>query len=147
MIVDNADDIEILNSTLDFHIFNSCPPDEHRREAMLLRLSHYIPDCYHGSILFTSRDRNACVDLAEPATYIQVDTMGLDECKLIFDSSLRESQDDESVSKLILALDYLPLALSQAAAYMAKGRISAEGILNCMMRAKHLEHDFSASGS
>ena len=107
MIVDNADDFELF-----YHNDN----DYRKSNA----LSEYLPFSTLGSILFTTRDREAATRYAG-SNVIDVDEMDDTESKELFQRSLQNKQlieDKDNITKLLNSLVNLPLAIMQAAAYL-----------------------------
>ncbi|KAK6444220.1 hypothetical protein FP744_10000468 [Trichoderma asperellum] len=103
LIVDNADDTDLV-----------CGP------TGLLRS---LPFSRMGSILFTTRNHQAAVELDIPETgVITIPEMSQIEATELLQRSLKESQiqDTASLTSLLDFLAYLPLAIKQASAYMAK---------------------------
>jgi hypothetical protein len=88
-------------------------------KTTLKKLAAYVPSCTNGSILVTSRNKETAVNFAIKKGRIEVKKMGDEESKDLLSSILTEgsySQDD--LEHLGSLLDYLPLALGQAAAYI-----------------------------
>ena len=107
MIVDNADDFELF-----YH------NDSDDRKSN--KLSEYLPFSTLGSILFTTRDREAATRYAG-SNVIDVDEMDDTESKELFQRSLQNKQlieDKDNITKLLNSLVNLPLAIMQAAAYL-----------------------------
>ena len=104
LIVDNADDTELLGTLVDS-----------------------LPFSQSGSIFFTTRNHGVPVELDIPDdsifTAVEMDEA---EARQLLQRSLRDSQmqDTASTTELLDFLAYLPLAIRQASAYMAKTRIS-----------------------
>ncbi|KAI9148702.1 Kinesin light chain 1 [Paramyrothecium foliicola] len=87
------------------------------------RLLSYIPHCQHGSILVTSRNRSAASELVEEADIIEVEPMNVkDAVKLFGKKFSRPISNDalELVTTLVTSLEYMPLAIVQAAAYVSQ---------------------------
>ena len=107
MIIDNADN---------FEIFYSSSNEDNRPSA----LSEYLPFSTLGTILFTTRDRNAARRYAG-SKVIEIDNMDDNESRELLRGSLQNKQllnDTRSVNKLLELLVNLPLAIMQAAAYL-----------------------------
>lgn len=68
MVIDNADDAEVL--------FQPSTTSN-----TTLSLGHYIPECAHGSILATTRNKQAGVKLAKGEPLIEVRAMDVKESK------------------------------------------------------------------
>jgi tetratricopeptide (TPR) repeat protein len=110
LIVDNADDVEVLSGS-DSHV----------------RLQDYLPFNRKGSILFTTRNHEVVTDLDIPlSNTITLQEMSWTEAMnfLSFYLTPTQMEDAEATVKLLSFLAYLPLALKQASAYMAKTKTS-----------------------
>ncbi len=101
MIVDNVDNNEIFNAT-----------------STGITCLEYIPDQNpKGRVLFTSRNREACLNLVDEP--ILIPSMSTAEASdLLGERILQPSTPDEQLS-LFEGLDHLPLAIMQATKYMA----------------------------
>ncbi|KFY96250.1 hypothetical protein V500_02532 [Pseudogymnoascus sp. VKM F-4518 (FW-2643)] len=115
MIVDNADDFEMF--------YNGS--DDNGSGA----LSEYLPFSTLGSILFTTRNREAATRYAG-SNVIDVSEMDDSESRELLQRSLQNKQlieDKDSITTLLKSLVNLPLAIMQAVAYLnAKGSTIAE---------------------
>ncbi|KAL7964914.1 hypothetical protein HDV63DRAFT_234690 [Trichoderma sp. SZMC 28014] len=115
LIVDNADDADLVCS----------------RTGLL----SCLPFSRMGSILFTTRNHQATVELDIPeAGVVSIPEMSETEATEMLQRSLRESQtqDIESLTSLLDFLAYLPLAIKQASAYMAKtGMATSRYLQHC----------------
>ncbi|OQE11585.1 hypothetical protein PENVUL_c002G01829 [Penicillium vulpinum] len=103
MIVDNADDESILTKT-----------DDPEGTALV----DFLPQVPHGSILFTSRNLLAAQNLTEN-NVIEVEPMGKTESISLLRSKTHTSQSSEDEEMLVHALEYVPLAITQAGSYIA----------------------------
>jgi tetratricopeptide (TPR) repeat protein len=116
MIVDNADDFEILYSKAD-----------ERTESHVLH--EYLPFSRLGAILFTTRDREAATRYAG-SNVIAVEGMDDRESRELLQNGLQNKglvEDEDSTAKLLKLLVDLPLAIMQAIAYLnAKSATIAE---------------------
>lgn len=106
LIVDNADDMDLL-----------FPP-----RAITQHVDNWLPKSDQGRILFTTRSSKLAFRvISDPQYVIKLSEMGLDEAKEYLRKSLCRQdslQDDKIVVELLDNLDYLPLAIKQATAYM-----------------------------
>jgi hypothetical protein len=112
LVIDNADNSKIL--------FENCDQD-----SSALALIDYLPFSRKGSILFTTRKRNIAVKLAG-SNVIQVDLMERNDAKAMLRGYLNKDllSDLAAATKLLDLLEYLPLAIVQAATYMNENDIS-----------------------
>ena len=123
-VVDNADDEEILFGT--------------RQESQ--GLADYLPHSEDGLILFTTRYRQTAVSLAgQEVTDLQ--QMTDQEAKEFLRKSLIQKdllQDGIATTELLTELTHLPLAITQAAAYLNTVQISLREYLSLL---KNTEED------
>ncbi|KAK1830481.1 short-chain dehydrogenase [Podospora conica] len=83
--------------------------------------SQSIPRCSHGSLLFTTRTSDMGVDLAAPAAPIMIPGLSQKEGLQLAKERLRERYpSDEIVLVLLMELEYIPLAITQAVAFILK---------------------------
>jgi hypothetical protein len=105
MIVDNADDNELMYG-------GRGGPN----------LARYLPTCPHGRIVATTRDREIAISMTAIRGAIEVPKMEPNECEQLVNIMLSardfDEKDKEDAKRLGQTLDYLPLAISQAAAYI-----------------------------
>ncbi|KAI4592830.1 hypothetical protein KJ359_010383 [Pestalotiopsis sp. 9143b] len=111
LIIDSVDDIGLLNGE---------------------ELRKYIPFSRKGSILFTTRNHEVAVelDVSSESTYA-ISEMNETEALKLLQSGLkaRQLQDSQATQALLNHLAYLPLAIKQASAYMAKRRTTTSTYL------------------
>jgi tetratricopeptide (TPR) repeat protein len=116
MILDNADDESIF--------FSHRRTEVHQRSDQnqpTTALSAYLPQNARGSILVTSRNRVAAFKLVDREEHIvKVELMEQNVSKELLRRKLpNDESNEEECSELVKALGYLPLAITQAAAYIA----------------------------
>lgn len=118
LIFDNADDMEMwIDGT------GTSPP-----------LKQYLPQSETGNILFTTRNRKLAVKLAS-SNVISVSEMTQDTGAEMLRTSLINSElstDQTVILKLLDQLAYLPLAISQAAAYINENDIDISDYLELL---------------
>ncbi|KAH7133076.1 hypothetical protein B0J13DRAFT_93028 [Dactylonectria estremocensis] len=110
LIVDNADELEILQGSVDNQT----------------DLYHFLPRSDEGRILFTTRSQRVAVSVAIN-NVLDVPEMERDEAVNYLERSLvnRDLLDDQQgVDELLCLLTYLPLAITQAAAYLNENFIN-----------------------
>ncbi|GAM43571.1 hypothetical protein TCE0_056r18491 [Talaromyces pinophilus] len=107
MVLDNADDDQIF--------FRS--DDTEGRAALVT----FLPQATHGSVLITSRNTLAAQNLVGTnGLVIDVQPMNEAESLALLRMRIPDSQSPaEDESALVQALEYIPLAIMQAAAYIA----------------------------
>lgn len=94
MILDNADDVDLFEEDSG--------------------LIDYIPQCDHGSILITSRDRRVCDVFADSESSIFIDKLSQEECRNLFKKHLPRQPVTNAVEQIIAKLECHPLALTRA---------------------------------
>ncbi|KAJ9660144.1 hypothetical protein H2201_007051 [Coniosporium apollinis] len=139
MIIDNADDGEIFFG--------------HNREgsqssaaihwnANAAYLGSYIPECSHGSVLVTTRNKQVGVDLTRSLGVIEVEMMNQAEAISLVRTRLGDDhQDNELMADLVNELDKIPLALTQAAAFMQKNSLSIQEYLEILKTSDNARVD------
>jgi hypothetical protein len=81
-------------------------------------LREYLPYGERGSTLITTRSRETALKLVEERDIVIVEPMNEAEALLLFRKKLLAQEDSNDVVKLSAALEYMPLAIVQAAAYI-----------------------------
>ena len=115
LILDNADDARFLREP---------PPSNNgttndglaggTRQSIL----ECLPVCEHGSILFTTRSRHTATQLVDVRDVIAVSPMSEEHAKQLLEKKLGRQHNEEDVGELARELDFIPLAITQAAAYV-----------------------------
>ena len=114
MILDNADDIEVFRQTRE----KSSP--NHKAPQHAIILAGYIPQTATGSVLITTRDRRVTSWLSSGYQSISIELMDEDEAKSLLRTRIPASLSTElDLEDLVGELGYLPLAITQAAAYIS----------------------------
>jgi hypothetical protein len=134
MVVDNADDINMF-----FPSSKSPSGNAESSSAQLnsLSLLQFLPISSNGSILITSRSRELASRLTGYGNdIISVKPMDEGHALALFRKKLGEGHDEQHASELLQALDCMPLAISQAAAYIRQKapRISISRYISNLQR-------------
>ncbi|KAK3357688.1 hypothetical protein B0T25DRAFT_166748 [Lasiosphaeria hispida] len=137
LIIDNADDTELLFGN-----------------TKHIPLSEYLPFNKNGSILFTTRNREAAVKLGiSEKSIIKATGLSSSEALEMLQMNLGEDQvgDAESTTNLLDFLTNLPLAIKQASAFMATTKITTARYLDMCQQSdkstiKMLSKDFKDLG-
>uniref|UniRef100_A0A8H7NI32 NB-ARC domain-containing protein n=1 Tax=Bionectria ochroleuca TaxID=29856 RepID=A0A8H7NI32_BIOOC len=131
LIVDNADDQELILGSID-------KPG----------LEGYLPQSQNGMILLTTRSRQVAGEFAQNDV-IDVEQMDKKEAMSLLGNSLAQKQllHDEAVAiDLLTYLTFLPLAITQAAAYLNQTRAPLRTYLSLLQNAENdtrvLEREF-----
>ncbi|KAF1818501.1 TPR-like protein [Dissoconium aciculare CBS 342.82] len=99
IVIDNADEIDFLVE----------------RSNGQTPLFKHLPPCNHGTILITSRSKISALKLVEPKEIVEIPPMGEQQAIALIEKQLGPNS---GIQRLARALDYMPLAMSQAAAYI-----------------------------
>lgn len=119
MIIDNADDHEVLSSTT---ADNSRPA----------RLYDYLPHSSRGGILFTTRSRKVAGALTQNST-LRLSDMSKAEAKRLLERQITRKtlpSEELAVDELLGILACLPLAIVQVAAFINNNDISVPGYIS-----------------
>lgn len=124
MIIDNVDDIETF-----------FPSQRRKREeasdGSSTSMAAYLPQSCNGPILITPRNKDATARLAGGYKSIR-EVLVMDESQglQLLWNKLRETSTEEGAVELLRALDCMPLAIVQAAAYInRRARMTILGFL------------------
>ncbi|KAF7505158.1 hypothetical protein GJ744_001224 [Endocarpon pusillum] len=79
-----------------------------------------MPTNQNGSILITTRSRSAALKLVEEDDIIQVDPMDEEHAISLFKKKVRSRINQKDVADLVKTLEYMPLAIVQAATYILR---------------------------
>ena len=149
LIVDSADDSDVFSRPDYGHRTNL--PD--RLDQPVEALSDYLPQSSNGSILVTSRSRDAAFRLiGRNVDIIPVGPMNQVHALVLIEKKLQGRFEECDVVGLAEALDFIPLAINQAAAYISlrTPRVTISRYLQNLRkgdadRAKLLEKDVGDS--
>ncbi|KAI9777133.1 MAG: hypothetical protein M1839_009089 [Geoglossum umbratile] len=115
MIVDNVDDSDVVFPPLDRTQAIGSDKSGQAAES----LSDFLPQSPNGSILITSRSRDVAYRLTGSHTYIrEVKPMDEGDALALLRKKLSFDANEHNAIELLQALDYMPLAITQAAAYI-----------------------------
>ncbi|GKU06587.1 unnamed protein product [Fusarium langsethiae] len=115
---------------------------EEENEQQSQSLRGYIPCAPQGTILWTSRDGHIAGTLVGARRSIEVRSMAIDEARkllvgiLDMPSIASKTSIDAGIDALLEELQYLPLVISQAGAYMKRLLMTAEDYLGCLKQGK-----------
>ena len=85
-------------------------------------LISYLPRRQNGSVLITTRSRNVALQLVEQRDIIVVKPMEKRDAVALLQKKLGQLDSSEEGIELAAALEYMPLAIVQAAAYISQRR-------------------------
>ncbi|KAH6842448.1 hypothetical protein B0I37DRAFT_329709 [Chaetomium sp. MPI-CAGE-AT-0009] len=117
LVLDNADDLTL------FGVGRTCQNISSGKEGESTSLYDYVPKSGNGTVLWTSRDERIVGTLVGPQRGIQVGQMSPAEARGLLETSRNEKISSDEVvdaEKLLEKLQWLPLAISQAGAYLRR---------------------------
>jgi tetratricopeptide (TPR) repeat protein len=125
MVIDNVDNVEA------FFPSRKRQRDEADASAQI-PLATYLPQSHNGTILVTSRSKDAASRLVGGYNKIkEVLVMDEGEGLQLLRNKLQDPPIEESAVELLHALNHIPLAITQAAAYInRRARITVAGYLD-----------------
>ena len=138
LVLDNVDDMEIIfRSTI-----HSCSGSK-KHEPLV----NWLPRSSVGSMLITTRDRRLGERLVPGQRPIAVDPFRMKDAKCLLSKRVQlEDEVDEALShQLLQTLDFLPLAITQAAAFLAENEISIAEYLEILQKDDSEMKDFLAT--
>ncbi|GAB7336885.1 hypothetical protein MBLNU13_g00805t2 [Cladosporium sp. NU13] len=123
VVLDNADNVRVLRAAPSVHEGAGDGTTGGQQEKSLLE---YLSQCDHGKILVTSRNRDAAKELVDWKDIIAVEPMETEQAVALLEKKLDRVYNVRDIAALAQALDFMPLAMAQAAAYICQraGRCS-----------------------
>ena len=117
MIVDNADDASLF-AHLPAKLLDN---NKSSQAASAEVVSEFLPQSQNGAILVTSRSRDVAYGITgDTNDIITVNPMDEGLAIDLLQKKLQDNFAEDDAKKLVEALDYMPLAVSQAAAYIVQ---------------------------
>jgi hypothetical protein len=135
MILDNADDLRL------FGVGQQAEAEE-MSEHQNQNLHKYVPCTSQGTVLRTSRDAHILGPLVGSRRGIKVRSMAMNEATTLLartrdePSTTEEALEETGVDAQLEELQRLPLAISQAGAYMRRMSMTAEQYLSLLRQGK-----------
>ncbi|KAM0425245.1 hypothetical protein ACHAPT_009562 [Fusarium lateritium] len=136
MIIDNADDMQLF--------FPQSGAGE--------KLGDYLPDCAHGTVLVTTRNLQVGSRLTKGKRPIEVNKMNENESVQLLVRVLEGiDEDPKDLLRLSSRLEYLPLALVQASAFIQENSTTVNKYLELLDESEKglvdlLSEDFETAG-
>ncbi|RYP21051.1 hypothetical protein DL765_002458 [Monosporascus sp. GIB2] len=114
LILDNVDDARFLLAA-------QGDSQDQRTDSEIASkpLREYLPYCDSGSILITTRNEDAALKLVEQRDIIAVEPMDKAHALALFEKKLGVQGESSDVADLTAELEFMPLAIVQAAAYIS----------------------------
>ncbi|KAF5963528.1 hypothetical protein FCOIX_13806, partial [Fusarium coicis] len=131
MILDNADDLRL------FGVGRQATTEE-TNEHQSQSLYKYVPWTSQRTVLWTSRDAHVAGTLVGVNRGIEVRSMAMDEAATLLAIARGDASASEqaAVDAILGELQCLPLAISQAGAYMRRMSMTAEQYLDLLRQGK-----------
>jgi tetratricopeptide (TPR) repeat protein len=117
LVLDNVDDARFL---LGSQANDDGQSQTTNAQAIRKPLREYLPHCGRGSILVTTRNKEAARKLVEQRDTVSVELMDEAQALALFQKKLEAQGDSSDVAELAAVLEYMPLAIVQAAAYISQ---------------------------
>ena len=109
LILDNLDNSDLLRG-------QEIGVNSKRRQP----ITAYLPQSQNGTILITSRNKDVALKLIEEKDIVVVQPMAPVHALSLFEKKLRPLDQGDDTMELAAALEYMPLAIVQAAAYISQ---------------------------
>lgn len=107
IVLDNVDDAQFLVG-----------PTTNREGRPSKSRKSYLPHCSHGQVLITSRNRSAALQMVPYESLRHVEPMDSNDAVQLLENRLAVSGSRSDITLLAETLSFMPLALTQAAAYI-----------------------------
>lgn len=129
VILDNAD---LEKTFID-------PTDNASTSGTSNKIKDYIPTAPNGRALITSRNRVVATNLTHRSRVIEVPSLTHAEGRQLLEHAVGADKldDEDEVQQLLTALEHLPLAISQAAAYIDEHDITIARYLRMLKADDH----------
>ncbi|KAB5515127.1 hypothetical protein GE09DRAFT_980228, partial [Coniochaeta sp. 2T2.1] len=129
MVIDNADDTQVFFG-------RRAEPATAHTSGLEGKVGSYIPDCAHGSVLVTTRNKETGSRLANGKRPAEVGQMDEDESYRLLRAKLEDEElDRDELLVLSSRLEYFPLALVQAAAFIQENSITVSYYLRLLSQS------------
>jgi tetratricopeptide (TPR) repeat protein len=120
----NGNWVLILDNANNKDVFTSQPSASHQAQSEK-QLQDFLPRSSNGSILVTSRSREAAFMVTCNYKHIfTVEQMSENEAMALLQSHLDEAHDEDEMKRLLEMLGNVPLAVAQAAANISRRSLS-----------------------
>jgi hypothetical protein len=115
VVLDNADDASFVLQPLSSSM-NSRKGGQ--ADTTSPNLAEYFPYCDRGSVLITTRTREVALKMVDSVNVVDVCPMGENHALALLKKKLGKDIGSKSLEELARTLEYMPLAIVQAAAYI-----------------------------
>jgi tetratricopeptide (TPR) repeat protein len=141
MILDNADNPELF--------FSSNGTEQSPKDSSVLEkpLTDFLPTCLscHKSLLITTRRGNLGEDLSNGRKCVEVPPFSVQEARFLLQqrsNNLASGGESSESAKLVGILEYIPLAITQAAAFINQNKMSLAKYLAALEKDDENLRDF-----
>lgn len=110
LVLDNVDDANAL----------SLPAAGGGARSLPRSFSSYLPQSQHSAVVVTSRTKIAALQLVEEDDILDVEPMDDSAAQSLLQKKLGKEADETHIAELAKALEFMPLALAQAAALIRR---------------------------
>lgn len=133
MILDNLDDESLLDAPV------LVSQEGQTDDDFPQRLLSFLPRCQHGSLIITTRNKHAALRIVDDDDVIAVNPMDESQAFALMERKLGMQAAIEDIAKLVEALEFIPLAIVQSAAYIRKRapRYSVRQYLEGFQKSDH----------
>jgi len=115
LILDNIDDDRFFQEAPSISLDGT----KHNTHGTLEHpLSTYLPLSSHGLVILTTRNKGVALRLVEENDIIIVEPMDKTHAVTLFEKKLRIQENSDNIEELTEALEFMPLTIIQAAAYI-----------------------------
>ncbi|KAK4691627.1 hypothetical protein P7C71_g5408, partial [Lecanoromycetidae sp. Uapishka_2] len=134
MVLDNLDDLDITFG----------PTKKSFAKAVHQSVVQHLPQSSAGMILVTTRDRRLGERFTPGKKSIAIEPLGAKDAMNLLNGRLTESHSKDRIliPQLLHELDYLPLAISQAAGFMTENDLSMADYLEVLQSGDSEMKDF-----
>ena len=139
LVLDNMDDVDIIFRSKT----HSCSSSKtHTHEPLV----NWLPPSSVGSVLVTTRDRRLGERLVPERRPIAVELFAMEDAKWLLSKrvQLKDEVDEALSHELLRTLDFLPLAITQATAFLVENQISIADYLDILQKDDSEMKDFLA---
>jgi tetratricopeptide (TPR) repeat protein len=117
LVLDNVDNEAVLS--LPQEVGTAVKPGNVTNQLRRSLLT-YLPQSRNGAILITTRTRSVATKLVEPRDIIEIEPMTNTEATTLLVKKLSGHTSDADLQELATVLEFMPLAIVQAAAYIQR---------------------------
>ncbi|KAI0467590.1 hypothetical protein F4859DRAFT_506728 [Xylaria cf. heliscus] len=121
LVIDNIDDMETLRGSLNQS-----------------GIDNYLPDNENGRVLFTTRPYDVAIRVADDDDIVKLGKMSHTDARRYLEGRIQPDQieDDAAAAELLNQLAHLPLAITQATAYMKRNKKPIRAYLDLLRRTE-----------